>query len=340
MGATGMTHDPFDESVSDEAVVWITRLRSGDATEDDRRRFEAWLARSPIHAREFDRVSTLWDDLDGLRTWADGKLAEGKAVSGALACPPRRMPKRGVSRWGATQVAAVLVLLTGSFWLPDMWVRLASDYYTQIGEQKTLTLADGSAVYLDTDSAVSVDFSPHGRRLVLHRGRALFMVAADKRRPFEVDAANGTVRALGTAFEMYKKLDQVAVTVLESKVQVARDGSAVKLIPGQRVYYGRETGLSEVESVDPGQITAWRRGKLVFHDRPLGEVIVEVNRYRTGAILILDQQLRASRVSGIFDIRHPDAVLQALEDTLPIRSHRLTRYLILLDRIEVPAPTS
>ena len=332
-----MTHDPFDECASDAAVAWFTRLQSGDATEDDQRQFEAWLASSPIHAREFDRVSTLWDDLNGLKTWADGKLAEGKAVSRAAAYPPSRMHKRGVSRWGASLVAVMLVLLTASFWLPDALVRLASGYHTETGEQKRLTLADGSTVYLDTDSAISVDYSPQARRVVLHRGRALFVVAVDKHRPFEVGAANGSVRALGTAFEVYKKPDQVAVTVLESAVRVALNGAAAKLIPGQRVSYGRETGLSEVESVDLAQIAAWRRGKLVFHDRPLGEVIDEVNRYRTGAILILDQQLRASRVSGIFDIRHPDAVLQALEDTLPIRSRRLTRYLILLDRIEAPA---
>ena len=335
-----MTHDPFDESASDEAVAWFSRLRSGDATEDDQRQFEAWLARSPSHAREFDRVSTLWDDLDGLKTWAGRELAGEKTVSHVPARSPGRMRKRGVSRWAASLVAVVLVLLTGSFWLPDTLVWLASDYHTETGEQKTLTLADGSTVYLDTDSALSVDFSPQARRLVLHQGRALFVVAPDKHRPFEVITANGTVRALGTAFEVYKKPDQVAVTVLESAVQVAHNGADARLSPGQRVYYGRDTGLSEVESVDLGRIAVWRRGKLVFHDRPLGEVIEEVNRYRKGAILILDQQLRASRVSGIFDLRHPDAVLQALEDTLRIRSRRLTRYLILLDRREVPALTS
>lgn len=78
----------------------------------------------------------------------------------------------------------------------------------------------------------------------------------------------------------------------------------------------------------------------MFNDRPLGEVIDEVNRYRKGAILILDQPLRTSRVSGIFDIDNPEAVLQTLEDTLPIRMRRLMRYLILLDRIEAPAPIS
>lgn len=335
-----MTRDLFDESVSDEAVVWFTRLHSGDATPDDQRQFEAWRARSPIHAREFDRISALWDDLDGLKTWANGELAEKKTVNPVSAYPLVGMRKRGVSRWGVSLVAVLLVVLSGSLWFPDALTRLASDYHTQTGEQRTLTLTDGSTVYLDTDSAISVDFSPQARRFVLHQGRALFVVAAEKRRPFEVTAGGGTVMALGTAFEVYKKPAQVAVTVLESSVQISRDGWAAKLEPGQRVYYGRDTDLSDVESIDLGQIATWRRGKLVFHDLPLGEVIDEVNRYRKGAILILDPQLRTSRVSGIFDTGNVDAVLQALEDTLPIRMRRLTRYLILLDRIEVPTPTS
>ncbi len=337
-----MRHDPFDKTVSDEALVWLTRLRSGDATEDDHRRFEAWRACSPIHAREFERISTLWDDLDGLKAPADMRPAREKILAHALPVyPPGRMRKAALSGRGAgiALVAVLLVLLGGSLWLPETVMRLASDYHTETGELKALSLADGSTVYLDTDSAVSVDFSPQARRLKLHQGRVLFVVAADKRRSFEVKAANGTIRALGTVFEVYKKPDQVAVSVLESAVQVSHNGSTAKLVPGQRVHYGPDTGLSEVESLDLGQVAAWRRGKLVFNNRPLGEVIDEVNRYRKGVILILDRPLRTSRVSGIFDIRHPDAVLRALEDTLPLRAYRLTRYFILLDRDKIPAPS-
>lgn len=335
-----MTGKQFNESASDEAVTWFTRLQSGDATQDDQRQFEAWRARSLLHAREFDRISALWNDLDDLKDWAGRRLTEESSVNHASAYPLNRMRKRGMSQWGASLAVVLLVLLSGGLWLPDTLVRLAGDYHTETGEQRKLVLADGSTVYLDTDSVISVDFSPQTRRLVLHQGRALFVVAADKLRPFEVSASNGTTRALGTAFEVYQKPDQVAVSVLESKVQVSRDGAAARLVSGQRVYYSPGAGLSEVEPVELGQIAAWRRGKLMFQDRPLGEVIDEVNRYRKGAIFILDRQLRSTLVSGIFDISNPDAVLQALEGALSIRVRRLTRYLILLDRPEALASVS
>lgn len=335
-----MTHGPLDKSksISDEAITWFARLHCGDATEDTRREFEAWRACNPLHALEYDGVRAIWGDLDGLKAEADQERGGEKTVSGNPVYPPVRTRRSGVVRWAASLAAMLLVFLAGSFWLPDIMGQLTSDYYTQPGERKTLTLADGSTVYLDTDSAVSVDFSPQKRRLVLDWGCALFEVAKDKERPFEVVAGGGTVRALGTAFEVRKKQDQVIVTVLESEVQVARDLSKVNLVPGQQVRYGSDTGLSGVESVDRGQIAVWRRGKLSFSDQQLGEVIEEVNRYRKGMILILDEQLRTSRVSGIFDISDPDAVVRALQTTLPIRIQQVTSYLTLLDRIERPVP--
>ncbi|QPJ62112.1 MAG: FecR family protein [Candidatus Nitronauta litoralis] len=335
-----MKHNPLDESksVSDEAVRWFARLHSGDATEDTRRQFEAWRSSSPLHALEYEGIRAVWEDLDGIKTGPGHKRSRKKTVSRPPVFPQDKLHKGGMARWGTSLVAMLLLFLGGSFWLSDAWDHLASDFYTNPGELKTLNLADGSKVYLDADSALSVDFSPQQRRLVLDRGGALFVVSEDKKRPFEVVAGEGTVRALGTAFEVRKKLDQVIVKVLDSEVQVTRDFSKVNLVPGQKIHYGSNTGLSEVESVDRGQIAIWRRGKLAFDNQQLGEVINEVNRYRKGVILILDEKLRTSRVSGIFDISDPDAVLRALQSTLPIRVHRVTSYLVFIDQTDSPAP--
>ena len=330
----------LDESVSDAALVWFTRLHAGDISQAEYRRFQIWRARSADHAQAFDNISGLWDDLDGLEDWALRELATEQPVKQVARSQLDTRQQYRVARWAVSVVALLLVVLSSRLWLPDASLRLVSDYYTAIGVQQTLTLADGSIVHLDADSALSVEFSAHIRRLQLHRGRALFEVAPDQHRTFEVEAANGTVKALGTVFEVYKKMDQVAVTVVESAVQVTRNGSATKLVPGQRVYYGRDTELSAVEAIDRSHIASWRRGKLMFHEQPLGEVIDEVNRYRKGVIFILNPPLRDARVSGVVDISNPDAVLHALQETFPIRMHRLTRYLILLEQVAALAPAS
>ena len=74
--------------------------------------------------------------------------------------------------------------------------------------------------------------------------------------------------------------------------------------------------------------TAWLRGKLVFQDRRLRDVIADLDRYRSGRIVIWDEALLNLRVDGIFDMANPDAALDAMIRTLPVRATHLTRYLV------------
>lgn len=98
---------------------------------------------------------------------------------------------------------------------------------------------------------------------------------------------------------------------------------------GESVSYG-PGGMQQIARVDVESDLAWRRGKLIFEDRPLQQVVADVNRYRSGTIRILDAKLMDLRVSGIFNIAEPDAVLTTITETLPVRAVRLTDYLVLL----------
>jgi len=336
-----MTREQSDITVPDEAVVWFTRLNSGDATQEECRQFEAWHARSPLHAQEYSRISALWNDFDGLKEWADNELGqeqiEEQEVSASYSYSPSNREKmNGRSRWGRSRTASLLavlfVMLNISIWLPDTLMRFSNDYQTGTAEQKSITLADGSLVTMDAETALSVDYSMDQRKLILHQGRAYFTVASDKQRPFVIDTQGGKIQALGTEFEVYQTPQGVAVTVFESRVQVTLGDQVEVLIPGQQLHYSIAKGLSKPKIVDLIEAKAWQRGKLVFTDRPLGEVIEEINRYRQGVVVIIDESLRDFPVSGVFDLNKPDAILQALAEVLPARQYSLTPYLILLDR--------
>ena len=121
--------------------------------------------------------------------------------------------------------------------------------------------------------------------------------------------------------------------MLESKVGVALPArqAEIRLVPGQQVSY-TSLGLGPVEQVDADVETAWRRGKLIFVDRPLGSVIDALNRYHRGRIQITDATIRSRLVSGVFEIGDPLRVLDALEASLGLHSTRLTNYLVLLHR--------
>lgn len=296
----------------DEAFEWIVLLHSGHASETDRAQAVEWQARSPGHRRAYARAERLWLEL--------GQVAD---VEG-----PERRRGRRAGLIVTLLLCAIAYSQLGR--LTDLW---QSDYRTATGEQRTLRLPDGSTVLLDTDTAVALDFDAAGRRVRLLHGQALFTVAADRARAFEVEAGGARIRALGTVFEVAAYDEAVSVTVQEHavRVELAEPGGAVTTVrAGERVRTGPDRGMSAPEPVDLGESSAWQRGRWVFKGRPLAEVVADLNRYRHGHVLIYDQPLKALRVTGVFPLADPDAVLQSLQQILGIRALRFGPWLTVL----------
>lgn len=118
-------------------------------------------------------------------------------------------------RFLGTLAASILIAFTGS------WLYLQRGVYTtDIGEQRSLALADGSTVELNSRSRIKVQYTEHERRIDLLEGQALFHVAKNKLRPFIVHTGDTRVRAVGTAFDVYKTGSGAVVTVVEGRVAV------------------------------------------------------------------------------------------------------------------------
>src|SRR5690606_14686343 len=116
--------------------------------------------------------------------------------------------------------AASVVILAGALLLVFVPTR-PQVYSTGIGEQRTVKLADGSIVHLNTDSSLRVEYSPATREVHLVEGEALFVVAKEPARPFRVEAGQTTVQALGTQFNVYRRAGGIEVSVIEGAVRVA-----------------------------------------------------------------------------------------------------------------------
>lgn len=310
-------------SALDEAAEWYVRRDGGPLSAAEQADFERWIS-DPANRAAYAEIDAAWRDVAALPR---------PAVASAYTSSPRRSLWRGI-RQQALAAAAAIVLIVGVGYGLDLPMRLQADAYTATGQTRTVTLSDGSNVVLNTASAIAIDYSTGARRIRLLRGEALFTVAKDASRPFLVDADTGEARALGTAFAVRREDESVSVTVLESRVGVsyrAGQSPVVELSPGETVRYS-SAGVGAVRSVDASAETAWRRGKLIFVDKPLGEVIAELNRYHAGRIQIADSSISAHPVSGVFDTRNPVGVLDAIEGTLGLHSTRLTNLLILLHR--------
>lgn len=289
-----------------EAAEWVVRQGSSDFSDQDRLRLDEWRQRSPAHEAALRFAS---------RTWADLGSAGGSSIA-----PSSRPPRRA---WYAA-AASVLVMVTAGAWYAGVhFSGLPIEYRTAPGEMRVVRLPDGSAVHLNTLSAVSLRFSEHERRVELLDGEAVFTVAPEagresKFRPFIVMAGSGSVRALGTEFGVHRRQDAVTVTVFKHSVEVslgkdAVDQSAsVVLSRGESVSYGPVSGLGRISEVNLSHAAAWRNGRLVFDRVPLGQVVEEINRYRSGRIVLNDDALAGREVSGVFLIDDLDNSLNTI----------------------------
>ncbi|MCE4067884.1 MULTISPECIES: FecR family protein [Pseudomonas] len=305
--------------LGDEAIERLVQLHSGSAGAGQRMDFLRWRGQSPEHERAAREAEALWGALPETRHAEDYRRRA-------------RRPRRWLALAAAACVAAIAVTIA----LPEPLAGLYSDYATRTGERRMLQLADGSRVWLNSDSALSVDFSPQQRRLRLHTGEALFEVAKDAARPFIVEARGGEVRAVGTRFDVDSRGPQVRVDVTEGVVQVNSAGSApVRLSAGERLSYRERTAPEPAQPLDLSSASAWQRGKLIFNQRPLGEVLDELERYVPGRIVLTDSALRQHKVSGVFDLKDPDALLKTLERLQPVKVTHLP-WLVLIR----PAPNA
>jgi len=265
-----------------EASVWIVRLHSDDSDPQTEAGFRKWLDAHPQNAIQFEYMSDVWE------------LGAGAAVQRV----PRLRSWSSSSSWGRWAYAAAglcTVILLGT-----MFFLRVPRYVTEHGEQRLVRLSDGSAVYLNSDSRLKVDFDSSARHLTLERGEGLFEVAKDSRRPFVVDAGPHHVRALGTTFVVRYEPLRTAVTLVEGRVDVSGESAGgPALIPGERLVW-LEHSAPKVDTPRMDAVTAWRRGQVLLEGTALREAVAEMNRYDRRQLVLIDPKLAAVRVSGVY----------------------------------------
>ncbi len=320
---------------------WRMRLQSGEATRLDHERLQTWLAEHPAHRQEYERLSTMWSVLKEVRPLLEVDHVCDRSASAAER--PNRSTTVPVTAWGwrwvpVTAGAFMAVFVVASWWWSHRLEPVS--YETAKGEQQQVTLPDGSHILLNTDTKLSVLLSDHMRSVSLDRGEAWFTVQHDEHRPFHVHVDNGRIHDLGTEFIVKKAPEQVQVSVMEGVVEVelrtddpVPTGSrATVLQGGEQLWFDRVGRVSRIESIDLTLVGAWKGGQLIFQEQPLGQALLEVARYRSEEIRLLDPSLADIPVSGAFHIQHLETFVDALEVSLPIHTSRVSPHLVIVER--------
>jgi len=354
--------EPHDSAIDTDAADWVARLSSQDVTDTDRAAFQDWLAASSDHRRAFDEAQRTWLDLDALSSLANTepdalpcelRLEIDRAARLAEERWHHRARRTGL-RWWASVAAALVVGVLGTLWMVRLGSGPANDgssastFRTQVGERREILLVDGALVNLDTDTEVHVALTPGQRSVHLEHGEACVSVAKDPDRPFIVTVGGGTVRAVGTEFNVYHRGDRTTVTVLEGAVDVippapesAPSGAADAVTPTERRRIRRSQTMTfgnagaEVVDLTPemtARATSWRSGRLYFDHATLAEMVAEIDHYLPEHVVIADDDIAGFTGGGVIHVDNVESILAAIEKAWPVRVVKESPGVIVIKR--------
>lgn len=286
--------------IDEHAIAWTIRVR--DPGFDDWDALTMWLEADASHAEAFQRTTMLDEMLPELLPQKPAsRWHEGNAL------PVRRW---SFARLGAV-AAAILAVVTLSFFT------LQSSHYsveTGPGENRTITLADGSKIDLNGDTKITLA-EDDPRSAVLENGEALFTVVHNEREPFVVKVGDAVVKDAGTVFNIIRTNNSIEVGVSEGLVIYNPAKEKIALRPGHAVRATDGEGAAETFMLPMTAIGSWQRNQLTYNEAPLGRVAADLARY-LGKPVIASGQVEGRRFTGTIKLTKDGN--QLLSDIAPV----------------------
>ena len=322
-----------EDAMAEEAHLWFMRRTENSLTPDDEEQFQTWLKQDPRHRALYAQAHGVWGaaaQMGHLRDRESDSIDVDVADTASRSRAFRRSV--GVVVTGAA-AAFALILIGANVFLTAPGDQADEPYFaTATAEIREVALDDGTVITLGAESEIDVRFSEGRRQVALVSGEAFFDVAKDASRPFFVDIDDTQIRVVGTAFDVRRGAAGVDVSVLEGVVEVLRPDdeselatTRVVLEAGEQVASTSGAGLTAVTPVSVKAPGAWRQGRLVFDNVTLREVIVDLDRYYDGDIVIDGDEIAMMRVTASYRTDDVDKMISNLERLLPIDIDRSRR---------------
>ncbi len=290
-----------DPNIRQEAADWVARLqRPGRNPNADAMGLQHWAETSPDHAEALAEATQIWEELKGAGSiFRDAEL---------------KLRRRRLRI--AAGVALAAACLTVAF-INDRGTSVT--YSTPVGGQQQITLADGSLVFLDSNSRVVVKYTRSRRLVNLPQGSAYFKVAKNAARPFIVETRYSITKAVGTAFLIQNSPTSAITTLVEGRVLVSAPVSVfrnstvrpVVLYPGQ-LWTSSDQHVYNLSKIAMEKALAWQSGRLFFDNESLSDAAEEFNRYSSIPIVIETENAARVRISGIFNIHDEQSFTSAV----------------------------
>lgn len=300
-----------------EALNWILRLTSGAATHADAQAFARWRAQGPAHEAAFREAAAFRKAVRAM------DLPHPSANVVALRPKDRNVNRRYVLAGGAVAASAAGALLVNPPF--DLWPRaeeLMAGHRTGAGERRRISLSEGASIELNARSALSVTDTGAGVNLV--EGEA-FLSLPQTSTPFRVRLRGERFTTLGGDFNLRTSARESCLTCLSGSI----NAGALSLKTGEQ-YMRAPNASARIAEVETARVAGWREGRLIFRNTPLAEALEDINRYRSGRIILADGTLANRPVNGVFHTDQVENAVKQLEVLLGIRAKYLPGNVVLL----------
>lgn len=303
------------EIIEEQAAHWLARRDGAPWPAETQARFDAWLSADVRHRVAYLRLRAAWERADSL--------------AGRTIARPARW--RALARFSTWRLAAGVLLACGlgAVLTPELDWREGERYVTRVGENRTIAMADGSRLTLNTATRLRTT-ADGSRRVWLESGEAYFDIAHDPSRPFVIEAGTSRVTVLGTRFTVRRDGDSIRVLVEQGKVRVSERETAVVLTRNQEASASAGRIVrAERSQVQTEQRMAWREGRIVFDQTTLGDAIAEFNRYNERKLELADPSAAGLRIGGSFAPSNVDGFVHLLEQGFGLHARRSNGRIVL-----------
>jgi len=291
---------PISDKVYAEAAAWLARLCADCRDSADEEGFKIWLAASPENAAAFEAIDQTWDDLGGISE-PDDAVPQERKMSRRVLLASIGLATVGAASFYASRSAS------------------ANTFETGVGEQKRVTLEDGSQLFLDAQTKVAISFSETARSAAMSYGRANFQVTSDAKRPFVVEAGQRRIVANHCDFDVRCDGGRVQVVLIHGQADVrpkAAGSPTARLHSGERMI--ASAGVEKVDRPKLAPLVAWQDGYEIFESTRLEEAAAEMNRYSDTKITV-DPNIADRRVSGVYRTGDNIAFARVVAQLLSVR---------------------
>ena len=227
------------------------------------------------------------------------------------------LPFSSTKKWYWATAAAILIAFISLFLLRQIiepYPQLLAESGSSIS---VVVLADGSNVTLRPNSRLYELVSTDQEQSFSLNGEALFEIETHPHRTFSVEAGPGRVIVTGTRFNLSDRDERSTVYLLEGSVmfETANRARSVNLSAGEAAVIGPDYRLDEPFTFEPEDITGWTLNRLSFRDRPVVDILSELEFHYNIAIQVPDK-IEQITLGGSVALEAPEQSLQDLGTVL------------------------